>query len=274
MSTAGDSAAPYCTSATTPRARFGSRFTTTISRATRRSTVDSRLADPTAPTPMTPIFWRMLVISSLPPCESHSAGPPGPTEISPGTACRVAFRMQNLRTRVLRGIELKDHPLWIRNSRIRGRIELPDVIAREREVDGADVVLELLEFPGSDDHAADSGPTEYPCDRDTRRAGAMPCGHFLQRIHDAVAHLSVERHELARIREAGPGRRWIVAAVLARQEPAGQRAPHQDADVVVLGERLELVLEAPAHEAVIHLRRDIFLQPQALLQHDRGRRLP
>ena len=43
---------------------------------------------------------------------------------------------------------------------------------------------------------------------------------------------------------------------------------------MVLGERLELVLEAPAHEAVVHLRRHIFLQTQALLEHDRGGRLP
>src|SRR5881409_127285 len=144
MSTAGDSAAPYCTSATTPRARFGSRFTTTISRATPRRTVDSRLADPTAPTPMTPIFWRMLAMSSLPSFMKALQLDHRVTEIFPGTAFRVALRMQNLRTRVLRGVELKHHPFWIGNTRIRRRVELTDVSVREPNVDRADVVLELL----------------------------------------------------------------------------------------------------------------------------------
>ena len=66
----------------------------------------------------------------------------------------------------------------------------------------------------------------------------------------------------------------MAAAVLSRKETAGERAPDQDTDVVVLGEGLELVFETPADEAVVHLRRDVFLQPQALLQHNRGGRLP
>src|SRR4029077_16227478 len=98
----------------------------------------------------------------------------------------------NLRTRVLRGVELKHHPLWIGNTRIRGRVELPDVIVRGPKGDGADVVLEWLGRRGSDDHAAHGGPTEYPRDRDTGRVGAMSYGHLLQRIHDAVTHLPVE----------------------------------------------------------------------------------
>ena len=102
----------------------------------------------------------------------------------------------------------------------------------------------------------------------------MPPGHRLDRIHDAVAHLPVEGHELARIRKATAGRRRVVAAVFAGQEATGQRAPDQDADVVVLGERLELVLEASAHEAVVHLRGHVSLESQALLHHERGGRLP
>src|SRR4029077_7610697 len=157
--------------------------------------------------------------------------------------------MQDPGTRILRGVELKDHPLWI----------WPDVIVQQPKSYGTDVVFELLGFPGSDNDAAHRWPTKHPCDRNLRRTGAMPCGHFLERIHDVVAHLSVEGHELARVREAASARRRIIAAVLAGQEPASQRTPDQNADVVVLGERLELVLEAPADEAVVHLCRHIFL---------------
>jgi hypothetical protein len=37
---------------------------------------------------------------------------------------------------------------------------------------------------------------------------------------------------------------------------------------------LELVFETPANEAIVHLRRYVFLELQVLLQHDRGGRLP
>src|SRR5258705_8641788 len=96
----------------------------------------------------------------------------------------------------------------------------------------------------------------------------MPSGYLLQRIYDAVAHLPVERHELTCVGESAPGRRRIDAAVLSGQETTGQGTPDQNADVMVLGERLELVFETSANEAVIHLRGHISLQPQPLLQHD------
>src|ERR1700680_4442996 len=98
--------------------------------------------------------------------------------------------MQDLGTRILRGVELKNHPFWIRNPRVRRRVELPDVVVRQTKVCGADVVFELFGFPGSDNDAAHRWPTEHPCDRDLRRTGAMPCGHVLDRIHDVIAHLS------------------------------------------------------------------------------------
>src|SRR5258707_7947829 len=61
-------------------------------------------------------------------CWKQSAGPPRPTKVLPGTALRVALGMQDPGTRILRGVELKNHPFWIGNSRIRRRIESPDVI--------------------------------------------------------------------------------------------------------------------------------------------------
>ena len=43
---------------------------------------------------------------------------------------------------------------------------------------------------------------------------------------------------------------------------------------MILGKRLEFVFETAADEAVIHLRRYVFLQPQLILQHHRGGCLP
>src|SRR5271156_2635126 len=60
-----------------------------------------------------------------------SAGPPGAAEILPGTAIHIALRIQGFRTRVFRGIELQAHPLRIRDTRIRRRVQKPDFFVRE-----------------------------------------------------------------------------------------------------------------------------------------------
>src|SRR4029077_18114690 len=87
-----------------------------------------------------------------------SAGPPGPAEILPGTAIYVALGIQRLRPRIFRGVELQHHPLRIRNTRMRGRVQEPDVFIREPEVYGTDVIFQLLSLPGRDDPPDDGRP--------------------------------------------------------------------------------------------------------------------
>src|ERR1700691_4597743 len=137
----------------------------------------------------TPSFWL-------------SAGPLGPAEVCPGTAFRITLGMQALRTRVFRSVELKDHPLRIRNARIRRRVEESGVVLRELKFYGTDVVLQLLGLAGCDDHAANGRPSQHPRERHTGWASVMPCGHFLQRVHDAVAQNLFERHERPCLRKA------------------------------------------------------------------------
>src|SRR5207249_5844397 len=91
-----------------------------------------------------------------------SAGPPGPAKVLPGATLRVALGMQDPGARILRRVELKDHPLRIGNAGIRRRVELPNVLVRQSKVHGTDVVDELLRLPGRNDHAADRRPTEQP----------------------------------------------------------------------------------------------------------------
>ncbi len=57
-----------------------------------------------------------------------------------------------------------------------------------------------------------------------------------------------------------PAEAGLARLYIAGQEPAGKGGPDQDTDGVILGERLELVFETPADEAVVHLRRYVFLQ--------------
>src|SRR5438132_8259697 len=106
----------------------------------------------------------------------------------------------------------------------------------------------MLGFSRGDDHTAYGWASQHPSEGHTRRAGLVSFGNFYHCIHDSEALLSVERYELARIREACPSGCRIVAAVLAAQESSGQRAPDQNADLVVFGKRLEFVLQFPADE--------------------------
>jgi hypothetical protein len=52
--------------------------------------------------------------------------------------------MQGLRTRVFCGVELEDHPLRIRNARIRRRVKESGVVLRELKVYGTNIILQLL----------------------------------------------------------------------------------------------------------------------------------
>jgi hypothetical protein len=85
----------------------------------------------------------------------------------------------------------------------------------------------------------------------------MPLGHFLQRLYDAVAQFLVEGHECIRFGES----RVPAEAGLARLYlPVGTRRQVGSRPVVILREPLELVFETPADQAVVHLRRYVFLQ--------------
>jgi hypothetical protein len=65
------------------------------------------------------VLFRPFISAS----KALSAGPACPAEILPGTAICIALRIKGLRTRVFRRIELEHHPLRVRNTRIRGRVQ-------------------------------------------------------------------------------------------------------------------------------------------------------
>src|SRR5207245_2416802 len=175
------------------------------------------------------------------------ADPPTSAAVRPGPAIIVALGIQDLRTRVFRGVELEDHPLRIWNARIRCRVQESEFVGQEPEVYRTDVIFQLLGLPGSYDHAADRRSSQHPRERHTGKSGVMPTGNFLQRFYDAVAHLLVKGHEIARFGEACARRSRVGAAVLAREKHAGKWAPGQDTDVVILGVRLELHFAQDIH---------------------------
>jgi hypothetical protein len=65
------------------------------------------------------VLFRTFVSGS----KALSAGPARLAEILPGTAIHIALRIQGLRTRVFRRVELEHHPLRVRNARVRGLVQ-------------------------------------------------------------------------------------------------------------------------------------------------------
>jgi hypothetical protein len=65
------------------------------------------------------VLFRTFVSAS----KALSAGPAGPAEILPRTAIHIALRIEGLRTRVFRRVELEHHPLRVWNARIRGLVQ-------------------------------------------------------------------------------------------------------------------------------------------------------
>src|ERR1700686_1400578 len=126
--------------------------------------------------------------------------------------------MQNLRSRIFRGVKLKDHPLGIGNSRIGHRVQELTVFVRKPKIYSTDVIFQLLDLATRDDHAADSRSCQHPRERYTSGAYVAPASHLLQRFHDEIAQLFVERDERTRFREPRAGRSGVRAAVLASEE--------------------------------------------------------
>jgi hypothetical protein len=88
--------------------------------------------------------------------------------------------MQDPGTRILRGVELKDHPLWIRNPRIRRIIELPNVIVGKLKVYGVRSV-------------SSSGVLlSHPCTwyRSARVLAKVAHVHLAAKLHAAERHLA------------------------------------------------------------------------------------
>ena len=94
-----------------------------------------------------------------------------------------------------------------------------------------------------------------PGERDARDRRAVRLGDRRHRVDDVEGALLVDRREVER------GAARVVAgplpsrANLPRQEAAGERAPHHDAEPLVLDQRHDLALEVAAGDRVVGLHR-------------------
>ena len=113
------------------------------------------------------------------------------------------------------------------------------------QVRGGEIVGELFDGPGSDDHRADLGSREQPVDRDLRDGDATRLRDVPALVDDRPRVVEVDGPdaEVAYDRAPGPVRRRFVAVELAAEEPAGERAPHEHADALVTTHGEDVPLE-------------------------------
>jgi len=166
--------------------------------------------------------------------DGSQAGPPGPAEVFPGTAIHVTLGMQDLRTRVFRSVELKDHPLRIRNAPDRTPRQGVGVVLRELKVYGANIIFPVARgCAGSDDHAARRpGPDPSTHESATRgRASVMPCRPLpsARPRRDSPSPFRRARNCPLRRSVCRQAQGWCGCTCLKGTPPA-KRAPDQDAD--------------------------------------------
>jgi len=90
------------------------------------------------------------------------------------------------------------HPLRIFDREAADLIEALEVVGAEGDVDGAEVVGQLIGVLGADDHAGDGGLMQEPGEGDLRHRGVEFLGHRANDIEDVEGAVLVDRREVER----------------------------------------------------------------------------
>ena len=132
-------------------------------------------------------------------------------------------------------------------------VELLEFVGGEFEVDGGDVVFELVEAFGSDDDGGDDGFGEQPGEGDAGGAAVVGFGDGSHDVEDAPGALFVDDGEVE-LGAAGVCGFLVFAGELAGEEAAGERAPDEEAGLFGFEERDEVALEVAAGDGVVGLK--------------------
>ena len=148
-------------------------------------------------------------------------------------------------------------PVRVDERRGAGRIEPGPFLVGETQRRRIEVVGELIAGARPDDQRGHAGPAEGPGQRDLGGRDLVLLRDADQELHDVVEALGVVDRRLVPVRQlARSDRRLVVPAVFAGQQPARQRAPHQDAQALVDGQRDQLVLRLAGLQGVVDLLAD------------------
>src|SRR5208337_2318594 len=167
----------------------------------------------------------------------------------------------------------RQHPAGVLGPQRADRIERRDLLGRERQLGGGEIVVELLDGLRPDDDAHDPLALQQPGERNPGDGRVVRPGDRRHRVDDVVGALLVDRREVER-RPARVVVAFLVAGELARQEAAGERAPYHHAEALILDERDDLALELAAGDRVISLHRLEARPPPPLGDPQRPHDLP
>src|SRR5690606_37259341 len=145
-------------------------------------------------------------------------------------------------------------PGGIEKGRRAHLVEPPIFLLRQHKRGSGNIVSELLLVAAADDEGGDSRSPEQPCQRHLcGRHAALPAD-FAQGIDDGPESVFVADGRLVPAGELA--RRGLVAAILARKQPACQRTPHHDPKALIQRDGQQLVFGLPSLQRIVDLLGD------------------
>ena len=148
---------------------------------------------------------------------------------------------------------------WKHPARILGRqsahfVELFDFVGTELQVDGGEIVLELVQALGSDDDRGDHRLGQQPRQGNARRATVVRLGDRSDGIENLPGALFIDEREV----ELGAARVFrllIFAAEFAGEQAAGKWAPNQQTGLLGFEKRNDFAFQVAAGDGVVGLQR-------------------
>src|SRR4051812_9500543 len=148
-------------------------------------------------------------------------------------------------------------PIGIEERGCTDGVEAAALLGREANVGAAEVVGKLRLVARADDERGHGGAPEQPGKRHLRPRYAGSLGDRDDNLDDVVEPVFVaDRWLVPGIEMARPIGDRLAAAVLAGEQPAGDRAPDQNAEALVDRDRHELVLSLARLKRVVDLLAD------------------
>jgi hypothetical protein len=151
------------------------------------------------------------------------------------------------------GVLKGDHPAGVLVRKRADLVELLELVGGELEVAGGDVLVQLVETLGADDHRGDERLRQDPGERDRGGGDVVRLGDGADDVEHAPGTLLVDDGEVEG-GAAGVFGLLVLAGELAGEQAAGEGAPDEQADLLVLEDGDDLALEVAAGDGVVGLQ--------------------
>src|SRR4029077_13700705 len=148
----------------------------------------------------------------------------------------------------------RQHPPWILGGKSADLIQLPKLVLGECDFDRSKVVLKLVEAFRADDDRSYHWLRPEPCERETCGTTSMCFRDWSHHFEDLPGPLLVHDGKVV-VRAARIRGLLVRPAELAGKQAAGQRTPHEQADLFGFQQGYDFPFEIAAGDRVISLKR-------------------